>query len=190
MFERSFYFLRHGETDWNIVARLQGFKDIPLNSVGVQQAKGVAGLMAGLEIDTCVVSDMSRAITTAKNAMKYHDAPFFIDKGLRERHFGDWEGQLMSECKHALGIPATDRLPHTIHLTNGEDWDVFCKRVYDCVRSLQKQHEGEILLVAHGFVFVALTELLIGEDAMSQNCVPYRFDKISDAEWQVQNLMI
>ena len=188
MFERSFYFLRHGETDWNIVARLQGSADIPLNATGVQQAKRVAGLFAGLEIDTCVVSDLGRAVTTAKHAMKYHEAPFFIHKGLRERVFGDWEGHLMKDCKQTVGLQPEDRLPQSITPPNGESWKAFCKRVYTTIQTLQAQHKGELLFVAHGYVFVALTELLIGEDVMSKNCVPYRFEKDA-AGWVVQNLL-
>ena len=183
MFDRSFYFLRHGQTDWNVAGRLQGHTDIPLNETGMQQARAVASAMASLPIETCVASDLSRAVTTAKNAMKYCQTPFYINPNLRERSFGVWEGQLSQEAKRKAGLDPYARLiDHTP--PKAESWETFTNRVIQGVNETLEQHKGDVLLVAHGYVFVALTKLLIDADVMSGNCVPYRFEK-AGKRWEI-----
>jgi broad specificity phosphatase PhoE len=56
----AFWFIRHGETDWNAQNLSQGDVDIPLNAVGRAQAQSAAALMQGHEIVT-IVSSTCRA---------------------------------------------------------------------------------------------------------------------------------
>jgi probable phosphoglycerate mutase len=63
---RSFYFIRHGQTDWNAIGRMQGQSDIPLNATGLQQAKEAAEKFVGLDIDRIVSSPLKRASVTAQ----------------------------------------------------------------------------------------------------------------------------
>src|SRR3954452_3089984 len=44
----TIYFLRHGETEWNALGRLQGIKDVPLNARGRGQAVQAARILADL----------------------------------------------------------------------------------------------------------------------------------------------
>ena len=61
-----FWFIRHGETDWNAQNLSQGDIDIPLNAVGRAQAQSAAALMQGHRIVTIVSSTLSRALDTAQ----------------------------------------------------------------------------------------------------------------------------
>ena len=54
--KRPFYFLRHGETDWNFEGRYQGQSDIPLNATGIAQAHAAADRLARVPIDRIVSS--------------------------------------------------------------------------------------------------------------------------------------
>jgi broad specificity phosphatase PhoE len=65
MLPRSFYFVRHGETDWNKEGRIQGHTDIPLNATGRQQAEHAAPVFLRRPIDIIVTSNLSRAYETA-----------------------------------------------------------------------------------------------------------------------------
>ena len=58
--------VRHGETDWNLHRRYQGWEDIPLNETGRGQAQVVALAIAGEEWDAIVASPLSRAYATAQ----------------------------------------------------------------------------------------------------------------------------
>jgi probable phosphoglycerate mutase len=95
-----FWFLRHGETDWNARGLSQGNVDIPLNAVGIAQAARaamaldkVAGTPRG--IVTIVASPLGRARVTAETVGKVLGLPVEIDEGLREVSFGVQEGQDM-----------------------------------------------------------------------------------------------
>ena len=61
----TFLIVRHGETDWNVAGRLQGWRDSPLTATGRAQAAAVAARLAGEPIDALVASDLGRTQATA-----------------------------------------------------------------------------------------------------------------------------
>jgi len=92
-----FWFLRHGETDWNAQGLSQGNVDIPLNPTGLAQARSAAGRLRNRGIATIVSSPLSRARVTAEIASEALALPVRVDDGLREVRFGVQEGHPMSE---------------------------------------------------------------------------------------------
>ena len=91
-----FWFLRHGETDWNAQGISQGNIDIPLNAVGVAQARAAAEKLRNRGIATIVASPLSRARVTAEFVGEALGLPVALDPDLREVSFGVQEGQAMS----------------------------------------------------------------------------------------------
>ena len=83
---------RHGQTVWNAERRFQGQSDIPLNEVGQAQAGRAARLLAALRPDLIVASDLSRAAQTAAPLSRLTGLEVTLDKDLRERSGGRWEG--------------------------------------------------------------------------------------------------
>ncbi len=83
---------RHGQTVWNAERRFQGQSDIPLNETGQAQAERAARLLASLRPDLIVSSDLSRAASTAAALARLTGLEVTLDKDLRERHGGGWEG--------------------------------------------------------------------------------------------------
>jgi broad specificity phosphatase PhoE len=92
----AFWFLRHGETDWNAQGISQGNVDIPLNEVGLAQARAAAPLLRNRGIDSIVASPLSRARVTAEIVAQALALPIHLDPGLREVGFGVQEGHKMS----------------------------------------------------------------------------------------------
>ncbi len=88
---------RHGRTEWNVDQRFQGQADIPLDSVGVAQAREAAQVLAGLSPSAIYASDLSRTFQTATALADVTGLPITTDKRLREIHVGSWEGLLGSE---------------------------------------------------------------------------------------------
>ena len=88
---KSFYFLRHGETDWNKQQKIMGQSDIPLNETGVLQAKTVAEKIQALSIDVIVASPLKRAYKTAEIIGNKIDKPIFLEQDLREFCWGIME---------------------------------------------------------------------------------------------------
>jgi broad specificity phosphatase PhoE len=93
-----FWFLRHGETDWNAQGLSQGHTDIPLNAVGLAQARRAARTLEGSGIATVVSSPLGRARVTAEIVAEALGLPVAaFDDDLREVNFGVQEGEPMGD---------------------------------------------------------------------------------------------
>jgi glucosyl-3-phosphoglycerate phosphatase len=90
---------RHGQTTWNAERRFQGQSDIPLDDVGQAQAERAARLLAALRPDLIVSSDLIRAASTAAPLARLTGLEVTLDKDLRERHGGAWEGLTDAEIR-------------------------------------------------------------------------------------------
>lgn len=88
---------RHGQTTYNAQRRFQGQSDVPLNSVGLRQAEEAAPYLAALRPDAIFSSDLSRASTTAGVLSRLTGLEVQLDKDLRERGGGSWEGMTAVE---------------------------------------------------------------------------------------------
>lgn len=78
------YLVRHGQTDWNAQHKAQGRTDIPLNQVGVQQAKTLQNDIASLSFNAIYTLPLQRAIKTAQIATNYQQ-PIICDDRLIEQ---------------------------------------------------------------------------------------------------------
>ena len=90
---------RHGQTVWNAERRFQGQSDIPLDEVGQAQAERAARLLAALRPDLIVASDLSRTAQTAAPLARLTGLEVTLDKDLRERSGGRWEGLTDTEIR-------------------------------------------------------------------------------------------
>ena len=93
----SFWFLRHGQTDWNARDLAQGRVDIPLNARGLAQAEAAAKMLQGRGIASITASPIPRARITAEIAAKALGLPVVIDDDLQEVAYGAQEGEPMTE---------------------------------------------------------------------------------------------
>jgi ribonuclease H / adenosylcobalamin/alpha-ribazole phosphatase len=90
--------LRHGQTELSIERRFAGRGDVPLTSVGVQQAAAAASRLAERGgIDLVLTSPLSRASQTARVVADATGAPLAVDEDLAETDFGAWEGLSFAE---------------------------------------------------------------------------------------------
>ena len=85
---------RHGRTVWNPEGRFQGQADVPLDPLGVAEAKRAAPMLAGFEPVALYSSDLSRAYQTAEALAELTGLEIVTDKRLREINVGSWEGLL------------------------------------------------------------------------------------------------
>lgn len=86
------YIMRHGRTDWNVMHKLQGRTDIPLNDEGREMAKRAAEQYADIHFDVCYCSPLIRARETAEILLEGRDVPIIADERLLEMSFGIYEG--------------------------------------------------------------------------------------------------
>lgn len=86
------YFVRHGETDWNLQDRIQGHTDIPLNATGISQSMELRQLLSDVCFSAAFSSDLSRAQQTAELILTPSPLPVLPSFALRERSAGALEG--------------------------------------------------------------------------------------------------
>jgi glucosyl-3-phosphoglycerate phosphatase len=95
---------RHGQTAWNAERRFQGHSDIPLDATGREQARDAARYLAAMHPDAIFSSDLVRAAETGAYLGELTGLPVQLDKDLRERGGGSWEGLTDREIRE--GYPA------------------------------------------------------------------------------------
>jgi probable phosphoglycerate mutase len=192
MVHRSFYFLRHGETDWNVEQRLQGHTDIPLNSNGRRQASEVIQVLRRHPIDRIVCSNLSRAHETAMIVNKILKKPLTVDHDLKERHFGVLEGKTLNDIREFREMKTMDGWPIEENghpcAPQAETYADFKQRTLGTItRHLTAAAEHNVLFVAHGGLYRVLARAFLGADDHSPNAHPLHFHK--DAEsWQIKLL--
>lgn len=98
--------IRHGQTDWNAVGRIQGQSDIPLNAEGRRQAEMLADrlLKEPYRWDCCITSGLSRAQETGEIIAERLGIPLLDpDDRIRERAYGKVEGLTAGEREAKWG---------------------------------------------------------------------------------------
>ncbi len=152
--------VRHGETAWNVDARIQGQLDIGLNDNGRWQARRVGQALAGEAPAAVYSSDLQRAWHTAESIAQAAGAPMVPVQALRERHFGLFQGKTFHEIEQAWPEHALQwrkRVPDWAPPQGGETLLALRERVSRSVHEIAARHVGElVVLVAHGGVLDAL----------------------------------
>lgn len=152
--------LRHGQTDWNLNHRYQGLTDIPLNETGEKQAIEANKYLQEFQFDAVYCSDLDRAKTTARLALKglFPMEAVRYDRRLRERSFGTYEGGPYDKEK----LPAEYRAgmeadPENFKFPEGESLCDVEKRIHPFFDEVIAKHKGEtVLLVAHGSLLATM----------------------------------
>lgn len=163
--------VRHGETAWNVDARIQGQLDIGLNDKGHWQARQVGDALAGEPVAAVYSSDLLRAWHTAEPIGRAAGAPVKPVQGLRERHFGLFQGKTFKEIEATWPDHATNwrrRIPDWTPPEGGESLVALRERVSRTVHDIAAKHPGElIVMVAHGGVLDALYRVATGQEVNS-----------------------
>lgn len=139
--------LRHGQTLWNVEHRFQGHSDIPLDETGVAQAARAASLLASLRPTAIVSSDLQRANDTALALGRVVGLEVSVDKDLRERRGGQWEGLTRDEI--------AARWPEEYvawEAPDGEPVGEVARRVAVAMRRWADRldHDGLLVVASHG----------------------------------------
>lgn len=145
--EKSFYFIRHGQTDWNAQHRAMGITDIALNLNGETQSQQAIRQFQNLKIKTICYSPLKRAAQTAHIINEYLNCDMTPIEELKEFNLGNFAGQTIGNW--------FDEWIDGRLLPGGESFNDFVVRAINGVnKSLQK--EGPVLIVAHGGIYWAI----------------------------------
>ncbi|WP_321800098.1 histidine phosphatase family protein [Caballeronia sp. J97] len=151
------FFIRHGETDWNRIKRIQGHIDIPLSGHGFLQAEQLGQRLAREgRIDAVYSSDLQRARQTARPFADALGLDVRLSEGLRERFYGAFQGHDSDEISDKFPAEYVEwqtRDPGFSPPGDGESQRVFYHRVVHAMEPILAAHQqGRIAVVAHGGV--------------------------------------
>jgi hypothetical protein len=157
---------RHGQTDHNLVGRVQGQVDIPLNATGLAQAAAAARILASPRPDRIVSSPLSRARTTAQILADLTGLDIEVEADLTERSFGVWEGldraAMMDGWPEQYAVWRDGGQPEGVGVEPRID---VARRVGTALeRIASRTGEGRVVVVAHGSALTLGATLLLGLD--------------------------
>ena len=147
----NIYFVRHGQTEWNVLKKVQGKADISLNKNGEIQALETAKMLEGKKIDLIISSPLKRARQTADLICQGRNIDIIIDKRIEERDFGEFEGLKTSQ----FNFNEFWSYKANVDYDNAENIRDFFKRVYGFIEDIvNKYSDKNILIVSHGGVSI------------------------------------
>jgi probable phosphoglycerate mutase len=161
---------RHGRTEFNATARLQGQVDIPLDDVGHWQVEQAAlDLWRRHTPARVIASDLLRARETAGALADLVGVPVETDERLRERAFGEWEGLNIAEIKERWPQDyAVWQSGHDPVRSGAETREDVALRFAEAITELAgRMSRGETLVVvSHGAAISLGMTALLGLDAI------------------------
>ena len=163
----TWFFVRHGQSTYNLENRFTGWHNPSLSELGEKQATETARKLSEYNIDVIYTSDLSRAKETAEIIIKNHpNVPknMISNKLLNERNYGEWAGKNKEQVKGDIGEDnflkvrrGWDSPPE-----NGESLKDTADRVKNWVDELKEKHSNNenVLIVSHGNTIRAISVIL------------------------------
>lgn len=152
-----FYLVRHGETEWNTLGKMQGHQDSPLTENGVEQARQLSQMLKNVSFKDAFSSDLLRAQRTAEIVAADHQLVVQTTKLLREMSFGKYEGRKVDEFREELkdlilyrdGLSDEEKFTYRM-LPDFETYEEMVARLITFLRQTALAYPGEnILVVSH-----------------------------------------
>lgn len=163
--------VRHGQTEWNRIRRVQGHTDVPLNDQGRLQARTLAVELDGEQVDAVYSSDLGRARETAEILAATRGGNVVALPALREKNFGTWEGLTDTEVR--------ERFPDAegTGWGDGETTSEMAERTVAAVEEIAAAHPGGlVVVVTHGGPMRALLRYVDGDTSPVDNCGVVRLE--------------
>ena len=188
---KKIYLFRHGETDWNVLHKMQGSKDIELNENGIQQAKQNAEFLKDFGIEYIYSSPLKRAYVTGKFLADKVGIGIEIVDDLIEANFGKYEGVEKSKIKEDFSEENYEKFFHSregldISFPLGEKKGDMRNRIVNAVKNICKTTKyNTIAVVTHGCVLREFLRALDFEDDSGlKNC------EVVEAEFEGDELKV
>ena len=169
------YIVRHGETDWNRMRKVQGHTDIPLNDYGRHLAEETAEGMRDIRLDMAYTSPLLRAKETAQIILGSRKAPLIEEERLKELSFGSYEGLCCSGEHKEPGSDEFNRFftdtKNYIPPKNGETVERLYERTGDFLAEIcakEDLRDKSVLVSTHGAAMTALLNRIRGNLSVSE----------------------
>ena len=150
------YLTRHGQTEWNLQKRMQGWFDSPLTQEGQQAAIALGRRLAQIPFSAIYASSSGRTVDTAKFICCERQIPIFFKQQLREINVGEWQGMTDSEIKRTYPEQYHHYYNHPTEYKSeeGETFEDVLQRVLPVIKDVIEDYEDDepVLIVTHAVV--------------------------------------
>lgn len=150
--------LRHGETLWNMEARLQGHANSCLSPKGINQVMAIKERIQLLSPSRIITSDLGRTVQTAE-IVGHPEA--VREPLLRELNMGEWTGRRKSELIKNHEEKYKSWRSGTYTPPKGENWFDFCDRIGSSLREWVYKEDNDLLAVVHSGVIRAACKVFL-----------------------------
>ncbi|WIV21133.1 histidine phosphatase family protein [Paenibacillus polygoni] len=152
------YLVRHGQTEWNVLHKMQGHQDSPLTDYGVEQAKWLGDSLRNESIDLIYSSSSLRARRTAEIIRGELEVNIIECDEFREINLGVWEGKSQSEVRELYPMEFDNfwNDPEKFDLIGSETFNDVFIRAREKLREIITAHKGKTILIVTHTVVVKL----------------------------------
>lgn len=204
------YLVRHGETLFNLMKKMQGWADSPLTRKGWADAAAAGDRLAGVDFEAVYSSDMQRAINTAKVIIKHNqihpDATVQADKNFREVFFGTFEGlsrqETWAQVGRSHGLSSKDEILRAVGIETARQWmkdadplsmaendTELWQRVHRGLALFEDEQPRNILIATHGTLIKTIAAKY-GDQTIATGATPNNGSctilGYSHGDWQVE----
>ena len=148
----NIFVVRHGQTEWNVMKKMQGSADIELNEKGLSQASDTADMLRDSAFDIIFCSPLKRAKQTAEIINDDRGLNIIFDERLRERNYGEFEGT----SKSSFDYNEFWSYQKNMKYEKAENVQDFFRRIYSFLDDITSKEYNNILIVCHAGVEKAI----------------------------------
>lgn len=159
----TLYITRHGQTEWNIQKRMQGWFDSPLTANGKRSAAALGERLKEVPFKAAYISSSGRTIETAKLICGELSIPLLIKDQLKEINVGAWQGMTSSDIEKEFPEQYTAYYNSPLHYqsVDGETFQDVLNRTMPLIEEITTLYDEDdkILIVTHAVVKKLLISL-------------------------------
>lgn len=157
------YLIRHGQTEWNVIKKLQGWNNSELTEKGIEDAKNLRERLKDIDFDVIYSSPQKRALDTANIIKGDRNIEIIKLEELKEIRFGVWQGMTLEKVKEKYPKDYDDYFnrPHLYKpIGDGESLRDIYNRAEQAYKKILKGNEENVLVVSHGVTLKALRAIV------------------------------
>jgi alpha-ribazole phosphatase len=157
--------VRHGRTAWHAQGRYAGTADVPLDDVGLEQARLVADALSDVQIDVIFSSPLSRCLALAQKVGEVKDLEVSVDDRLSEIDLGRWDGETYKDIfdKDGAILKKWTEDPTSVTIPGGESLIAVQARAMEWFKdAVDSNPHSTIMASSHGGPLRAMLAAVIG----------------------------
>ena len=161
---KKLYLIRHGQSEWNVLGKIQGQKNTKLTEKGIEEASLLGKRLKNENIDIIYTSNLDRAIKTSEIIASFISKKIIRTDSLNEINFGPWEGMKFRDIRVQFKEEYDTWFsnPDKLNLPGGENLYKLRKRLIEFTDEILSVNYNKIAIVSHSATLKVLILSMLG----------------------------